>query len=230
VRQTLEHLRTDSASLAITTAERLNARLVVEVQVANRAGHKLPTGYPSRRAWIHLTVSDQAGKVLFESGAMTPEGRIVGNDNDDDGLRFEPHYRSISSRDQVQIYEAIMTDSRGAVTTGLLKATSYVKDNRLLPRGFAKAGAHPDVAVHGAARDDGDFRESGDAVRYEVDLGRAQGPVVVEAELRFQPIAFRWARNLESYDAAETNRFTAFYRSMAASSSAVLAAARAQVR
>ena len=230
VRQTLEHLRTDSATLVIAGAERLNGRLVVDVQVANLAGHKLPTGYPSRRAWIHLTVTDQTGKVLFESGAMTPEGRIVGNDNDDDGLRFEPHYRSISSRDQVQIYEAIMGDSTGVVTTGLLKATSYIKDNRLLPRGFDKATAHPDVAVYGSAREDADFREVGDRVRYEIDLAGANGPLLVEAELLFQPIAFRWARNLEAYDAPETKRFTAFYRSMAGSSSALLAAAREQVR
>jgi hypothetical protein len=48
--------------------------------------------------------------------------------------------------------------------------------------------------------------------------------------LRFQPIAFRWAKNLEAYDAPEPRRFTGYYNAMAASSSAVLAAARTEVR
>lgn len=47
----------------------------------NLAGHKLPTAYPSRRAWIHLSVRDAGGALLFESGAMRPDGSIVGNDN-----------------------------------------------------------------------------------------------------------------------------------------------------
>jgi hypothetical protein len=34
------------------------------------------------------------------------------------------------------IYESIMTDASGSVTTGLLRGTRFVKDNRLLPRGL----------------------------------------------------------------------------------------------
>jgi hypothetical protein len=33
----------------------------------------------------------------------------------------------------VQIYEAVMAGPDGAVTTGLLTAVRFVKDNRLLP-------------------------------------------------------------------------------------------------
>ncbi len=44
--------------------------------------------------------------------------------------RFEPHYAEIRNAGQVQIYEAIMADSKGAVTTGLLHAVRYLKDNR----------------------------------------------------------------------------------------------------
>ena len=62
------------------------------------------------------------GAVLFESGALRPDGAIVGNDNDADATRFEPHYDEIRSPDQVQIYESIMVDQRGRVTTGLLRA------------------------------------------------------------------------------------------------------------
>jgi len=230
VRATLEHLRTGSASLSIERAERAGGRLVVDVNVANLAGHKLPTGYPSRRAWIHLVVRDQSGAVVFESGAVTPEGRIVGNDNDDDPAKYEPHHLEIRQRDQVQIYESIMGDPQGAVTTGLLKGVTYLKDNRLLPRGFDKATAHADVAVYGAARQDADFSAAGDRIRYDIDPGSASGPFVVEARLLFQPIAFRWAQNLIPYDAPETKRFVGYYTSMASSSSAPLAAARAEVR
>ena len=50
-----------------------------------------------------------------------------------------------------------MVDRAGAVTTGLLRATGFVKDNRLLPRGFDKATAGPDIAVRGDAAADGNF-------------------------------------------------------------------------
>lgn len=230
VRDTLDHLRTGSAAIAIDSAERAGGRLLIDVSVSNLAGHKLPTGYPSRRAWIHLTVRDGAGRPVFESGAVAPDGRIVGNDNDDNGATFEPHHLEIRRAGDVQIYEAIMGDAAGAVTTGLLKGTRYLKDNRLLPRGFDKATAHQDVAVHGAARQDWNFSDAGDRVRYDVDPAGAAGPFSIEAELLFQPIAFRWAQNLAPYDAPETKRFVGYYNSMAASSSALLATARAAVR
>jgi hypothetical protein len=230
VRETLTHLATESATLTIDRAEREAGRLVVDLAVRNLSGHKLPTAYPSRRAWIHFVVRDAAGAVVFESGAVMPDGRIRGNDNDDNGARFEPHYREIRRADEVQIYEAIMADKAGAVTTGLLKAVRYVKDNRLLPEGFDKGSAHPDVGVYGAAGGDTDFMAGGDRVRYSIDPGGAAGPLRVEAVLRFQPIAFRWAKNLEAYDAPEPQRFTRYYTSMASGSSAVLASATADIR
>ena len=80
----------------------------------------------------------------------TPKGQIAGNDNDADATRFEPHYNEIKAADQVQIYESIMVDQAGAVTTGLLTAVRYVKDNRLLPRGFDKRTA--DAGYRGPRR------------------------------------------------------------------------------
>ena len=47
-----------------------------------------------------------------------------------------------------------MVDENDAVTTGLLTGVRYVKDNRLLPRGFDKATHEWDIAVYGAAADD----------------------------------------------------------------------------
>jgi hypothetical protein len=228
VRETLNHLARDSARLEIARAERVDGRLVLDVSVENLSGHKLPTAYPSRRAWIHLVVRDGSGRVVFESGAIERDGSIRGNDNDADGATFEPHYQDIRAADQVQIYEAVMSDEGGAVTTGLLKAVRYLKDNRLLPRGFDRASASPDIAVRGDAANDPDFTGGSDRVRYSLEV--PAGALNIEATLRFQPIAFRWAKNLEAYDAPEPRRFLGYYDAMAGGSSAVLATATAAIR
>lgn len=219
---TLRQLSSESAQIVITRAAIVGGRLEAEVAVRNLTGHKLPTGYPSRRVWMHLTVRDASGDVVFESGGVDAAGRIAGNDNDADARRVEPHYEEIRAADQVQIYEAVIAGRDGAVTTGLLTATQYVKDNRLLPRGFDKANADPDIAVHGGALDDRDFAGAGDVVRYDAPLSGV-GPYTVEAELRYQPIAFRWADNLRGYAASEPRRFVSYYDAMSAASSTVLA-------
>lgn len=228
-RATLRQLETDTAAVTISKVRRAANRLEVEVEVENATGHKLPTGYPSRRAWLHLVVRDAGGRVLFESGAIERDGRIGGNDNDADATRFEPHHDTITATDQVQVYEAIMVDRNQAVTTGLLQATAFVKDNRLLPRGFDKATAGPDIAVQGPALADDDFTDRGDRVLYVVDATGARMPMMVTVALRYQPIAYRWAQNLRPYDAPEPRRFVEFYEAMASSSSAVLAQAVARV-
>ena len=156
--RTIAHLQSEAAEIFVRNVDFRDRRLVVDVAVENLAGHKLPTAYPSRRVWLHVTVRDRGDEVVFESGALRPNGSIEGNDNDDDASRFEPHYTEVTREDQVQIYEAIMVGQDGTLTTGLLTAVRYVKDNRLLPRGFAKDSAHKDVAVHGEAEGDGDFR------------------------------------------------------------------------
>ncbi len=65
-----------------------NGRLDAAISVENLGGHKLPTAYPSRRVWLHVTVRDRNGKAVFESGALNPNGAIQGNDNDEDGSSF----------------------------------------------------------------------------------------------------------------------------------------------
>lgn len=222
---TLEHLRESTAGIEIAGLERAGSELLVDVRVANRAGHKLPTAYPSRRAWIHLQVRGAGGAVLFESGRPRDDGSIVGNDNDADAGAYEPHYAEIVSADQVQIYEPIILDHAGAVTTSLLSAVRYAKDNRLLPEGLETSSAHAAVAVWGAATTDPDFGAGGDSVRYRLTLGEADRPVSVSARLLFQTVGYRWAHNLEGYDAAETERFVRYYAAEAGESVAVLATA-----
>jgi hypothetical protein len=225
--RTLDYLATRAASVSVQGIQVAGGRLHAEVIVENLGGHKLPTAYPSRRAWLHVVVNDAAGRTVFESGRLNADGSIRGNDNDADPLTFEPHFTEIQNADQVQIYESILGDANGGVTTGLLNAVRYLKDNRLLPRGFDKHTAEPDIAVHGEAMQDPDFLASGDRVRYSIPVGDATSPFTVTAELLYQPIGFRWANNLKPYaTATEPLRFTTYYDAMAPGSAALLAHAQ----
>jgi hypothetical protein len=226
---TERQLQADTARLRIADVGRTGSTATFTVIVDNLTGHKLPTGYPSRRAWLHVTARDGAGRVLFESGSVAESGAIAGNANDEDPIRYEPHYEEIKSADQVQIYESVMVDTEGTPTTGLLRGVRYVKDNRLLPRGFDKSTASAEVAVHGAAESDTNFQSGADRVRYAIDVSNAQGSITLEAELRFQTISFRWARNLGAYNAAEARRFISYYDSMAQRSSIALARGAATI-
>jgi hypothetical protein len=227
VNRTKSHLQTEAARVSLAKPEVRDGRLETEVTVENLGGHKLPTAYPSRRVWLHFVVRDGKGSTVFESGAIKAAGAIADNGNDADSARFEPHYTEIRNPGQVQIYESIMADSNGSITTGLLNAVRYLKDNRLLPRGFDKKTASTDTAVIGAAMDDADFTGGSDRTRYSIDLGNAQGPFQIEAELCYQPIGYRWAMNLKNISADEPQRFMRYYEDAASSSMVVLAHARA---
>ncbi|HWR49981.1 MAG TPA: hypothetical protein VN428_02670, partial [Bryobacteraceae bacterium] len=224
---TVAFLKSSAARLSISGVRVESGQLRAEVFVDNVSGHKLPTAYPSRRAWLHVTVRDRDGRIVFESGALRPDGSIVGNDNDTDAARFEPHYGEITRSEQVQIYEDIIGDPNGRVTTGLLAGVGYLKDNRLLPHGFDKRTAGKDFAVIGEAASDPGFTDEGHRIRYAIALGDAQGPFRVEAALWYQPIGFRWANNLKPYarTAAEPQRFTRYFDAMGNATSVNLARA-----
>lgn len=217
----------ETADLSVSPPRLSGGRLTFGVRIVSRTGHKLPTGYPARRVWLHVTVRDAQGRTVFESGAPRPDGSIIGNDNDEDGLKFEPHHTRITEPGQVQIYESIMGDFRGRPTTGLLYGSHYLKDNRLLPRGFNKATAEERIKVVGGARDDADFTGGGDSVGYDV-AAPAPGPYSITAELLYESIGFRWATNLQNYDAHEPRRFVGYYRKQSADSAKRIA--RAEVR
>jgi len=194
IARTLHQLQSATARIAIERVERRGDRLAVTVAIDNLAGHKFPTGFPSRRAWIHLTVTDEDGAILFESGRPQADGSIAGNENDLDPARFEPHYTIIDAPDQVQIYETILADTAGRVTYTLLRAAGYEKDNRLLPRGFDKETASRDIAVYGAADRDHDFTGGGDRLIYLVPAGN--GRITITAELLYTPLSYAFLQDL----------------------------------
>ena len=195
---TLTQLEQNTAKIT-ASASRTGDALSVTVDVENLAGHKLPSGLPSRRCWLYVVVTDANKNTIFESGKPLAGGRIEGNDAEDPDsatLPYEPHYDTISSADQVQIYEPIMYTYEGDVTYTLLRAYSYAKDNRLLPKGFIKDGAPVDIAVNGMAANDADFTGGSDQVFYEIKTKGANGRLTVTVELLYQTLSAPFINDL----------------------------------
>jgi hypothetical protein len=117
----------------------------------------------------------------------------------------------ITAADQVQIYEAIMADTDGAVTYTLLRGARYAKDNRLLPSGFNPVTAHADVAVYGTARFDRSFTGGSDEVTYSIELPQVSGPLTVTARLLYQPASYRFVRDLRAGDTPAIEQFGRYY-------------------
>ena len=209
--QTLAFMGSETAQLVLDEVHLSGSRLRVDVRVESDTGHKLPTGFPSRRIWLHFKVTDEGGAILFESGAWDDAGRILGNDSDEDSTAFEPHHLAIVQPDQVQIYEAIPRGASGDPTTSWSRAVGYLKDNRLPPIGFDESDQIGSIRVWGKAAEDDDFLGGTDTVEYALDLGSAQGPFTVEVELLYQSIATHWVEQLRASLAPEVERFLSFY-------------------
>ncbi len=229
IARTRAALRAATATLSIVSASLLLDQLSVTVNLRNLAGHRLPSGIPARRMWLHFTVVDGQGRTLFESGRPQADGRIAGNDADTDAQAFEPHYDRIVSPDQVQIYEPIMLDTDGNLTHTLLRAAVYAKDNRLLPTGYDKLTAPADLAVCGEAGQDEDFIAGGDTVTYTLSLGKARRPLTVGVELLYQSVGYAFAEDLRPEGTPESTRFLEMY-DRADKAAEVLASAQRQVR
>ena len=210
-------LATQSGSLEVRDLARDEDALAFTVRVVNRAGHKLPTSYPSRRAWLHVRVLDAQDRVVFESGASDTRGRILDAAgavlaSELVGGGYEPHRSTITSGDQVQIYESVMGDPDGTPTWRLLRGAVYLKDNRLLPKGWDPQHEHAERAgPRGAAATDADFVGGQDDVAFRASAPAAAGPYRVEAALRYQVLKTRYALELFEVDTREVASFRRMY-------------------
>lgn len=208
--RTKNRLSQDAADLDIARIEKRDNRLQIEVSVANRTGHKFPTGFPSRRAWLHLVVTDGQERLIFESGNYTPEGEIIGLDSG-----YEPHHDIINSSEQVQIYQSIMGDTSGEPTNTLLRAATYLKDNRLPPKGYQRLGpmaSHTGTKGKAFADMNYNFMDdqegSGtDVVTYDIDATDARYPLTIRAQLLYQSNSPRFLDNLLQDDTPAVSRF-----------------------
>ena len=216
IMRTLRMLQEETAELTAAYTWRPGDTLEVTVRVQNLTGHKFPTGYPSRRAWLYLAVTSESGDTLFVSGAFDPAtGEIIGLDEP-----YEPHYDRITEADQVQVYQSIMQDVNGEVTYVLLRGASYIKDNRIPPQGFTSQGPHYDsTAIAGLAAQDPNFnRENGvegtgaDWVIYRIGGLDPNQSYEVTVKLLYQSVAPRFAQHLiTQYNTPEVQAFAGYY-------------------
>lgn len=146
--RTLDMLQQQSVELSASAEWNPSGSLEISVLVSNKAGHKFPSGYPARRAWLEVEVRHpQSDAVLWASGALDADGVNISGADDAGLASWEPHYDVIASEDHVQIYEMVVADVTGQPTNVLERADSKLKDNRLVPLGFSMEHAVYDTTT-----------------------------------------------------------------------------------
>lgn len=195
-----EHLAT-AARVTVPDAHREGGAVVVTVRVENQTGHKLPTGYPSRRVWLHVTAR-AGGEVVFESGAVDAQGAIV--DGAGKPLPAQPHRDTVTSPDEVQVWEATLVDSAGNPTHRALNARRYGKDDRILPAGFAPTGTDATRTAIVGVGSDASFVPGSDDVTYRFD---APPGTTIDIELLYEALR---PEIVDALDASATPAGTRF--------------------
>ena len=124
---------------------------------------------------------------------MNDNYQIIGVDDSTTSV-YKEHHEEIDHASEVQVYEAIMADTAGNQTYTLLNASSYVKDNRLLPKGY-KSTTPPNAQPYGEALNDSDFIGGRDTLNYEVsDLSDGQYEITVT--LKYQTVSYGFMQDL----------------------------------
>jgi len=222
-----------AAAVMVSAPQQAGNKLEFNIEVTNNAGHKIPSAYPSRRSWLHVTVKGNAGNVIFESGKPDSRGYISTDDKRlkadcmskdkldgfDSSLCYEPHRDVINDASQAAIYETVLGDVNGNITHTLLQGAQYLKDNRIPPAGFTntKAATIETQTIPTGVSGDNDFNCvntaegcGADTVHYQVDIAGQAAPYTVEARLLYQATQPGFVDGMHT-DGDRVNRFKVMY-------------------
>jgi hypothetical protein len=200
-----------AVEVAMEVTDRTNDTAFVAVQLTNLAGHKFPSGYPSRRAFVQLIATNTLGDTLFQSGRWDGTYELLGHD-----AGYEPHHDVITQGEQVQIYELVMGDVNGDVTTVLERAAAPLKDNRLVPDGFSTTHPSYDTTqIAGVPAADINFNHDAmgtegsgtDVVHYHIATNGYTGPLVLSARVYYQPMPPLWNAEMFGHHSAAIDTF-----------------------
>jgi hypothetical protein len=187
----------------------------IAVKLSNLAGHKFPSGYPARRAFVEVVVTNATDDTLFRSGGWDPTYEVIGHDES-----WEPHHDVIRSEDQAQIYEMVMGDVNGDKTTVLERAKFSLKDNRLTPVGFSTSHPSYDTTLVANVPDtDIDFNRDemgiegsgSDVVRYHVPMSGYLGLIRIRAKVWYQSAPPRYMQEMFTFNTEDIDAFRTMY-------------------
>ena len=212
---TYKMLQQKSIQANLDFIDRTADSVFFELQLKNIAGHKFPTGYPSRRAFIEFVVANEMGDTIFHSGVMDENYELT-----QQNPTLEPHHDIINSPEQVQIYELALADVNGDLTTVLERASYALKDNRLPPIGFTKEHAVYDTtAIVGLAEQDPNFNlddvamqgTGADKIAFHIPSLGNQGLLTATAKVYYQTAPQRWMQEMFDLQSNEIDSFRILY-------------------
>lgn len=214
ISRTLDNLQNQSVEMELSEVELGVDTTTYEVKLTNLTGHKFPSGYPARRAFVEFVVTGADQDTLFQSGVLEQDYEVFGQNP-----TYEPHYNEISNEEQVQIYELVMGDVNGDVTTVLERGDHAIKDNRLTPIGFSTSHESYDTTlIAGLALDDSNFNyedgEEGsgsDRILYRIPMNGYEGQINVSARLFYQSAPPKWMEEMFSENTLEILSFKEMY-------------------
>jgi hypothetical protein len=142
-----EQMLTRAATLTGTLSATTTG-VTLTVRVANESGHKLPTGYPEgRRIWLHVQAFDAAGNPVYESGAYDLATAILAED---------PDLKVYEAKLGITPALAAVVDKPAGESFHFVLNNTYLKDNRIPPRGYTVAAFDaPGLRPVGATYRDG---------------------------------------------------------------------------
>jgi hypothetical protein len=190
-----------SAQVSLDSVTINGSQLQADVRVKNLVGHKFPSGVSFRRAFVDFQVLDGQGNVLWESGGTNANGAItdtLGNPLVTEFFSpaqqtYQPHFwtgNRITSDQQVEIYEEMVLDPQGQLSTSFLSLDDKVKDNRIQPQGWSSSGPNADITqAEGTGADPNYQNGCGcSVVRYQIPLTAVPNAAKVQATLYYQSI------------------------------------------
>jgi len=205
----------ETMDVFLTEDARSEDTLFLSLELTSKAGHKVPSAYPSRRVFVEVVATNELGDTIFSSGVLESDYTLGEIDSG-----YEPHHDVITSEDQVQIYELVMGDVNANPNTVLLNSANSLKDNRIPPLGFTTT--HPvydTTLIAGNALNDLNFNKDEfgnegtgkDIIQYHIPTLGSEELIDVSARVYFQSVPPEWLEDMFAFSSAEIDTFQTYF-------------------